>query len=129
MQIDKLQSSLDPKRVAPRAGVKQRPIPRNEAFSNVLNAELAQRTTPVKFSVHAVERLASRNITLSEHDISRISRAVEKIEQKGGKESLMVMGDLAFVVSIRNRTVITVLDGRPGADQKVFTNIDSALIM
>ena len=38
------------------------------------------------------------------------------------------MYDLAFVVSIKNRTVITAVDGNSMKDN-VFTNIDSAVII
>ncbi|MCH8247836.1 MAG: hypothetical protein IH951_15735 [Bacteroidetes bacterium] len=41
----------------------------------------------------------------------------------------MLMGDLAFVVSVKNRTVITAMEKDPSASEKIFTNIDSALIM
>jgi flagellar operon protein len=37
------------------------------------------------------------------------------------------MDDLAMVVSVRNRTVVTVVD-KEHLKQNVFTNIDSAVI-
>ncbi|MDD4343286.1 MAG: flagellar biosynthesis protein, partial [Eubacteriales bacterium] len=40
----------------------------------------------------------------------------------------ILMDDLAFVVSIKNRTVITAVDGNSMKDN-VFTNIDSAVII
>jgi len=36
--------------------------------------------------------------------------AVEKAKQKGVRESLILMKDMAFVVSIKNKTVITAMD-------------------
>ena len=47
---------------------------------------------------------------------------------KGARESLIYMNDLAFVVSVKNRTVITAMDG-PSAKENIFTNIDSAAIL
>jgi flagellar operon protein len=39
-----------------------------------------------------------------------------------------MMGDIAMVVSIKNRTVITAVDG-DSMRENVFTNIDSAAIV
>jgi len=99
-----------------------------DPFAKVLEEKLVKATHPVKFSAHAVERLASRNIILNEQDMSKINSAVNSIQEKGGKDSLLVMGDLAFVVSVENRTVVTAMEKQNGSD-KIFTNIDSALLM
>ena len=64
---------------------------------------------------------------LANHDIARLSDAVDKVEAKGGRESLILLGDLAFVVSIRNRTVITAIS-HERLRENIFTNIDSAVI-
>jgi flagellar operon protein len=58
----------------------------------------------------------------------KIEDAVERASQKGANESLLLMDDLAFIVSVKNRTVITVIDGQHLKDN-VFTNIDSAIIV
>ena len=82
----------------------------------------------LKFSQHALDRLQSRNLQLSEADLKRLSQAVDKAAQKGAKESLVMMNDIALVVSVKNRTVITAMDGN-GAEDKIITNIDSAVIL
>lgn len=104
------------------------PVQHGDAFAKVLQDKIVKATHPVKFSAHAVERLSSRNIILNEQDMSKINNAVDSIKEKGGKDSLLVMGDLALVVSIENRTVITAMEKQNGND-KIFTNIDSALMM
>ncbi|MDU2066231.1 MAG: TIGR02530 family flagellar biosynthesis protein [Sporomusaceae bacterium] len=96
----------------------------NQDFSKILN----EKISGVKFSQHAMERLQSRNIELSTEDLQKLSSAVEKAEKKGAKESLMVLNNLAFVVSVKNRTVITAMDGQSMKDN-VFTNIDSAVLL
>ena len=53
--------------------------------------------------------------------------AVDRAAAKGARESLVLVDDTAFVVSVRNRTVITAVDRARMRDQ-VFTNIDSAVI-
>jgi flagellar operon protein len=50
------------------------------------------------------------------------------VAQKGGRESLVMMGDSALVVSVKNRTVVTALD-KAQMRGNVFTNIDSAVII
>ena len=72
--------------------------------------------------------MAVRQIDLSRQDLVKIENAVERASQKGASESLLLMDDLAFIVSVKNRTVITVIDGHNMKDN-VFTNIDSAIIV
>ena len=93
-------------------------------FGQVLEQEL----TGIKFSQHAKERLQTRNIQLGEAELTKLSTAVDKAAQKGARESLVLMDNLALVVSVKNRTVITALDGSNMKDN-VFTNIDSAVIL
>lgn len=82
----------------------------------------------LKFSAHAKERLALRNINLSQDDLGRMNDAVNKAASKGARQSLLVMDNQAFIVSVTNRTVITALDGG-SMRENVFTNIDSAVIV
>lgn len=112
--------------------ISQNPATKNNAalktnFSELLNRELLP-DKEIKFSKHALERLHDRKIVLSSGKIDKLNEAMEKAEAKGSKESLILMDDLAFVVSIKNRTVITAVDGSSIKDN-VFTNIDSAVIV
>jgi flagellar operon protein len=95
-------------------------------FARVLDQKLPSQG--VKFSQHAQDRLRARNITFSATDIANLEGAVNNVAQKGGKESLVMMGDSALVVSIKNRTVVTAMD-RVQMKGNVFTNIDSAVII
>jgi flagellar operon protein len=59
--------------------------------------------------------------------MNRLQEAVDKASAKGSRDSLVLLGGTALVVSIKNSTVVTVV----GNDQlrgNVFTNIDSAVI-
>lgn len=90
---------------------------------------LQQEMESVKFSQHALQRLASRKIELDQTQLQKLQQAVGQAAQKGARESLVLMQpDLAFVVSVRNRTVITAVDG-DSMKENVFTNIDSAVIV
>jgi len=96
-------------------------------FDSVLQTTV-DRGLGLKFSAHAKERLALRNIDLSPEDVARMTDAVNKAAAKGARQSLLVMDDQAFIVSVTNRTVITALDGS-SMKENVFTNIDSAVIV
>ena len=96
------------------------------SFATVLDSKT--QTKEVKFSQHAQERLRARNISFSAHDLANLEGAVNSVAQKGGKESLVMMGDAALVVSVKNRTVVTAMD-RSQMKGNVFTNIDSAVVI
>jgi flagellar operon protein len=93
-------------------------------FGQILDQELAG----VKFSQHAKERLQTRNIALGSNELTKLSLALDKAAAKGARESLVLMDNVALVVSVKNRTVITAVDGA-GLKNNVFTNIDSAVIV
>ena len=82
----------------------------------------------IKFSGHAQTRLASRQITLSDHDVARLGQAMTKAATKGAKDSLVLLDKTAFVVSVANRTVITAV-ASDALKENIFTNIDSAMIL
>ena len=96
------------------------------SFATVLDAKLPTRE--VKFSQHAQDRLKARNISFSANDLANLEGAVNSVARKGGKESLIMVGDAALVVSVKNRTVVTAMD-RSQMKGNVFTNIDSAVII
>ncbi len=96
------------------------------SFAAVLDGKLP--TQGLKFSQHALERLQSRGITINDSDLKKLESAVDSVGRKGGKESLVMLGDNAFVVSVKNRTVVTAID-KAGAQGNVFTNIDSAVVI
>lgn len=97
--------------------------PDERSFKQVFEKEL----NSVKFSKHAQQRLESRNITLNDHDKSKIEDAVTMAEKKGSQDSLVLLRDMAFIVNIKNRTVVTAMD-KESMSKNVFTNIDSAVV-
>jgi flagellar operon protein len=98
-----------------------------ESFDTVIRQEI-EKWKGVKFSAHALQRLNARNIQLSSDDTSRIVEAVDRAQAKGARDSLVLIPEAALVVSVTNRTVVTVLD-REEMRGNVFTNIDSAVVM
>lgn len=94
-------------------------------FQEILQSKISPT---LKFSAHAMERLQKRNVALTQESLNKLTDAVKKAELKGCRESLVLMGDLALIVSIKNKTVITAIDGER-IKENIFTNIDSAVIV
>ncbi|MFP4661040.1 MAG: TIGR02530 family flagellar biosynthesis protein [Halanaerobiales bacterium] len=97
------------------------------SFGDILKKKIDQNS-PIKFSKHAQNRLVSRNINLSNQDLDQLANGVQKAADKGSKDSLVMVNNVAYVVSVENKTVVTAVDDGSMND-KVFTNIDSAVFM
>ncbi|NTW04798.1 MAG: flagellar protein [Peptococcaceae bacterium] len=108
-------------------GDKGKKISSGISFGNILSAELGKGET-LKISAHAEKRLLERNVTLNSQDMLKIEDAVNKAASKGSRESLVIYGDIALVASIRNKTIITAMEGKD-MQEHIFTNIDSAVIV
>jgi flagellar operon protein len=93
------------------------------AFGDVL----AEKTAQVQFSGHALQRVRRRGIEIDAGTLQRLQSGVDRAAGKGARESVVFVDSTAFVVSVRNRTVITAVD-RDHMKDHVFTNIDSAVI-
>ena len=98
-------------------------LPEEKSFKKVFDAELQQ----LKFSKHAQERLQARNMQLNDTDKAQLEKAVNLAEQKGSQDSLVFLKDMAFIVNVKNKTVVTAIDS-DHLRQNVFTNIDSAIV-
>lgn len=100
-------------------------------ISNAKFGELFEQTIrdsqPVKFSAHAQNRLQHRQISLTEPQVARLEKGVTNAADKGAESSLVLLDNLAFIVSVRNRTVVTALE-QAQTNSHVFTQIDSAVI-
>lgn len=128
--VEKIGSVPVPTTPAPPTGVKKGS---QAAFHELLLREVRQTDLSVgqadlKFSAHAQKRLAERQISLGPQDLEKINRAAFLAETKGSRQSLLIYGDLALVTSITNRTVVTAVNAY-AAENNVFTNIDSAVIV
>lgn len=120
-----LKDSGSSKKVSQESGqsfaeiLKQKQLP--QVNTNTLTA------SQVKFSKHAAIRLNDRNIELSDNQIDRLNAGTQKANEKGINESLVLVDQLAFIVNVKNNTVITAMD-QTESDENVFTNIDGAVI-
>ena len=59
--------------------------------------------------------------------LERLEQAVGRAADKGSRDSLILLDELALVVSVQHRTVVTAMD-ETASKEHVFTNIDSVVI-
>ena len=98
-----------------------------KSFQEIL--ESAQSSSrEVRFSKHAAQRLSNRNIELTQNQKERLQAGTAKASQKGIRESLVLVDQLAFIVNIPNNTVVTAMQQNE-TDENIFTNIDGAVII
>ena len=82
----------------------------------------------IRFTKHADARLMQRNIILTDEQMTRLEEGTRKASDKGIKESLVLVDDLAFIVNTDKKMVITAIDQNSSEDN-IYTNIDGAVII
>jgi flagellar operon protein len=90
-------------------------------------AALDRAGSPVQFSRHATKRIEQRGIDMDPARLERLEQAVGRAADKGSRDSLILLDELALVVSVQHRTVVTAMD-ETASKEHVFTNIDSVVI-
>ena len=108
---------------APVAKSGDKDVSFREMFSEQMDASKG-----ITFSKHASQRLFSRGIELSSEKLAQIAGAVDKAQAKGSRETLILTDEVALVVAVENRTVITAFD-RDNLREGIVTSIDSAVIL
>ena len=134
MSTPQFNPALQPPGVSAPADVRTRtqPVrpsvqtPQGPSFADVLR-DKAGAAQPVQFSKHAVQRLERRSLAVTPAAMQRLQDGVDRAAGKGSRDAVVLVDDTAFVVSVRNRTVITAV-GKDQMKDHVFTNIDSAVI-
>lgn len=119
-------------RIAPdRTTIEQAPG-FGQALDALLRADAAPSTASppaeVRFSKHASARMQSRGISLDEGELAELGEAIDRLAARGAKESLLLMGEHAFIVGVPDRRVITALT-RSEAVGNLFTQIDSTVVV
>lgn len=82
----------------------------------------------LKFSSHAMKRLEKRNILLKPEELEQIEKAVDIARSKGSKETLILLDKYAFIVSVKNNTIVTAIEYEE-MKERIFTQIDSTVIL
>lgn len=90
-------------------------------FKAILNKEL-------QLSQHAATRIRSRSIAWDAQLEKRISGGIEAAEKKGSREVLILADSLAVIANVKTKTIVTAMD-RDQLKERVFTNIDSAVLV
>lgn len=96
------------------------------SFQDILSEKL--ETTNLQFSKHASMRLNNRDISLSQEQLKRVEDGVDSAGKKGIKDSLVLVDNVALVVNVKNRVVITAMN-QGNDSENIFTNIDGAVIV
>ena len=105
---------------------KLKPAPQSPQGANFKEMLAKKLENPVQFSKHAALRLNDRNINLTGEQMERVEDAVQRADAKGIRDSLVLVDDLALVVNVKSKTVITALQN---TQENVFSNIDGAVIV
>lgn len=93
-------------------------------FQSIMQEALNTSTNDkeLKISNHAQKRLNQRGFSLAGEDMSNLSQAMDELDDKGSKNSLLFYKDMALIASIDNRTIITALNQN---ELDTVMNIDS----
>lgn len=97
------------------------------SFSRILQDKLEQGNS-VKFSAHALRRIEERQLPLNDGTLDRLNQGFRQLDAKGSVNSLIMLDETAFIVSVKNKTVVTAVENN-GPSNTVFTNIDSVAIV
>ena len=100
-------------------------------FGARLDRIIGESTAPkgeIRFSKHAAARLDSRGLNVGEAEMAQLNDACDQLASKGANEALVLTSDRAYVLGVKQRTVITAMP-RSEAMGTIFTNIDSTFIV
>ncbi|RPF48393.1 flagellar operon protein [Hydrogenoanaerobacterium saccharovorans] len=101
--------------------------PEGVSFRDILQQQIRANSS-LEFSKHAVNRVVQRNIDISESKMARLNEGVRMAEEKGLNEPLILVDSTAFIVNVKNNTVITTVSSND-LKGNVFTNIDGTVII
>lgn len=118
-----------PPAISPDPATRSSPVPGGSRGSSSFADELAAagRESSVNLSGHALRRLEQRQIGLQGDQLERLGRAIDSLAARGGRQSLVMLDQVAYVVHVPSHTVVTAVapDDRK---ESVFTQIDSVAI-
>jgi flagellar operon protein len=96
-----------------------------QSFRDALSAAADERS--VQMSDHALRRVEQRQIPLDREQLDRLSKAMDTLSQRGSRQSLVMLDQVAYVVHVPSHTVVTAVEPNE-SKERVFTQIDSVLI-
>ena len=106
-----------------------RSLPGTEGGRTEFERLLQERAkTGLNFSKHAAKRMNERGIAVDAHLMNDLEHAVENAKKKGAKDVAIIGPQGVFIVNVPNNTVVTTMS-QQDLREKVFTKIDSAVLM
>lgn len=110
------------------APIGPRPAARERQAGPAFGDALHRAAEDLRLSRHAQKRVDRRELDLDQGRLDRLNDAITSAAAKGARNSVVVLDELAVVVDIRERTVVTAMNKEEGGRNRVFTNIDSVVI-
>ena len=124
-QLKSISGGAAPQAYAPAGANRQ--VSGVPSFDELLRSQM-RPAGDVHFSKHALQRLQARSIELSSQDSARLAQGIDRAASKGVQDSLMLLRDLALIVNVPSRTVVTAMP-EDKMREGVITNIDSAVLL
>jgi len=108
--------------------VKPQPRDGQEKEESDFKEILTDQIKELKISVHAAKRLKERNLEMDPVEYLKLREAVTELRKKGGNDSLVITGKAAYIIDVKNQTVVTALD-KEKIENNIFTKIDSTVVI
>jgi flagellar operon protein len=100
-------------------------------FKNLLDEKIGQSSQNqhgIQLSKHALKRLQERSLEMDSDEFFKIKNAMEQLKAKGGRDSLVITDNAAYILDINNNKIVTAID-KENMNENVFTKIDSTMIL
>lgn len=95
------------------------------SFQDMLKARM---NDSLNFSKHASRRLEERGIAVDSQLMGKLEHAVEEARRKGARDVAIIGSQGVFIVNVPNNVVVTTMT-QEDMKNRIFTNIDSAVLM
>ncbi|WP_018962664.1 hypothetical protein [Coprothermobacter platensis] len=116
-------------RIGPTGNVNKVGIANNAAAkSSAEFTEALLESYGITVSKHAQERLKAREVSLDREKVDKIANGIDELSKKGVKEGVVILKDLAVVVGVDSKTIVT-FKTPPFTKGGVFSQIDGAVIL
>lgn len=114
--------------VSPVQTPEARPLSDKGKLSGPSEFQEVLKKQTLSFSQHAETRIKSREIPWDEAMEKRVTQGIDAAEKKGSREALILADNVALIANVKSRTIITAMD-RTQMKERIFTNIDSAVLV
>lgn len=123
-------SPLSQVRPVARPGTSKPSSVQGNAFDLALREALSRSSGTggdLTVTAHAEKRLQERGIRFDPETKQLLGQALDELQAKGARDSLVLTGNAAFVVNVPTRTLVTAMDPADLRD-RIVTQIDSVSI-